>query len=112
MRGKYRNAGCAVLYAVSVCLYLLAQQSVVSGSTFSFDYITRMILCVLAILGVAGAAFVWRSKCRWGRICKIIITVVLVGLIAATRFRENRISCPVAAKDTTGGFSANIIIRL
>ena len=100
-----------MLYALSVCLYLMAQQSVVSGSIFSISFTTRVVLCVHAILGVVVSAFLWKNKRRWEGFCKIVITVVLVGAIAATGFRDNRISCPAATRETTSSFLIKTMLR-
>lgn len=90
---KKRNIISILLYLLGIVLFVISNLSVVSGSPIHLEYYQRVILCGAAVVSIAIAPFIYKTKNSVGTIIKFLIAIALIcGIIAFGGFKDNKIS--------------------
>ena len=82
-----------LLYLIGAALFIISNSSVVSGSPIALEYFERIILCSAAVITLAAAPFVYKTKTLAGTIVQFVIAAALICcIIIFNGFEDNRIA--------------------
>ena len=78
-----RNVLSILLYLLGIALFVISNNSAVSGSPIHLEYFQRVVLCSAAVCSIGTAPFIYKSETRCGTVIKFLAAIVLIWCIFA-----------------------------